>query len=82
MGRENEIFDDLLFVFLEKRGVDRNALHVALGREPHLDETAAGNAFNLQRFELGLHRLHLRLQGLSLLHHAHDVFHCRLLVRC
>src|SRR4051812_33067042 len=61
MGRDDQIFDDLLLVRLEQGVVDRHALEVALGAERHHDEATSGSAFDLDRVEFGLHRLHLGL---------------------
>ena len=51
----------------------RDALQLALGVERHADHAAAGLAFDLETPQFLLRLLQLGLNGLRLLHHAHDI---------
>src|SRR6202163_4328435 len=75
MRGDQKVFEDLALVRLHQRGVDLHRLHFHLRRHAHRDETAAGDALDLDVAELFLHRLHLRLQLCRLLHHAEKISH-------
>ena len=58
---------------LSERRVDPQPLHLALAGHDDRDQAAAGTALDLERRHLLLQGLHLLLQFLGLLHHAHQV---------
>src|SRR6185312_5014866 len=65
------------FIGLDQRGIDLHGFDFHLGGHAHRNQTAAGNALDLDLAEFVLHRLHLRLQLRRLLHHAEKISHRR-----
>ena len=59
--RDDQVFDNFLFRWLQQRIVDLHALEVALGRKRNRDDATARGPLDLDLVELRLHGLHLRL---------------------
>src|SRR5262245_41547452 len=72
---DEKVFQHLALFRLHQRRIDLDALHVHLRGHAHRDQAAAGDALDLDVAEFLLHRLHLGLQLLRLLHHAEKIDH-------
>src|SRR3954454_8946480 len=75
MRGHQEVLENLALLRLHQRWIDLDGLDFHLRGHPHGDHTAAGNALDFDTAELFLHRLHLGLQLLRLLHHAEKISH-------